>query len=232
MIVYLITNKINGKKYVGQTSCSLEYRWKCHKKISSGCLLMRQAIKKYGEDNFDVKPIVITNEEGANYYERQLIKIWNTKTPNGYNLTDGGEGVLNPSVETRQRMREAQLGNKQSEHTIAKRAKKLRGKIRTEETKLKMSQAQMGNQNSLGRVESEATRKKKSDVNLGNKNAAGAYRSPEYRKKLSDVQKGRKLTPEHKKKLSEAAKRRANTKEGRERLLKLPRRVAAPERLI
>jgi group I intron endonuclease len=219
VIVYLITNKVNGKRYIGQTSQSLDERWRCHKKMSSGCLLIKQAIKKYGAENFTTKVIVIADKKNANYYERKLIEIWKTKAPNGYNLTDGGEGVLHPSIETRQRMREAQLGKKQSKETREKISKALKGRVFSEETKRKMSRAQLGNQYSLGRIISKETRRKISKAHLGNKYALGAYRSPEYRKKLSDIQKGKKLTREHKLKLSKAAKKRANTKEGRRHLL-------------
>jgi hypothetical protein len=35
MIIYIITNKINKKQYIGQTTISIEYRWKGHCKIIS-----------------------------------------------------------------------------------------------------------------------------------------------------------------------------------------------------
>jgi predicted GIY-YIG superfamily endonuclease len=52
MYVYQITNKLNGKIYVGQTKFSVEKRFKQHAKANSviGC-----AIRKYGIENFTEK---------------------------------------------------------------------------------------------------------------------------------------------------------------------------------
>jgi len=113
MIVYLVTNTINGKRYVGQTSNSLEERRKQHLKISSGCLALRSALVKYGFENFEFSSLFEDlNLEQANYFEKEYIDRYKTKAPNGYNLTDGGEGVSNPSLETRTRMSISQTGKK------------------------------------------------------------------------------------------------------------------------
>lgn len=215
MFVYLVTNKVNGKKYVGQHSgLDLQKYWKKHayRALASPTDRVRaiySAIRKYGLENFEIKPLVIVGtKEDLNYYEIELIRVLKTKAPSGYNLTDGGDGVSNPSQETRQKMSESQTGKTQSEETKLKRSQSLRGQKRSEETKRRMSEAQMGNKNCLGRVESEETRQKKSKAHLGNKYALGAVRSPEYLKALSERFKGRKFTPEHRRKLSEAAKNR------------------------
>ena len=51
--IYLITNKVNGKKYVGQ-SIDIEERWKDHIWASKKSkLLIYRAMRKYGIDNFD-----------------------------------------------------------------------------------------------------------------------------------------------------------------------------------
>ena len=88
---------INGKKYIGQTSkFYINDRW-CQHKLSarnnhSGYLY--NAIRKYGEDNFEFK-VILKNIpiDKLNYYECLWIQKLNTKCPNGYNLTDGGEGM-------------------------------------------------------------------------------------------------------------------------------------------
>ena len=89
------TNRINGKKYIGITSQNPpERRWRNGLNgYKRG--YFRNAIKKYGWDNFD-HTILIDNLDSldkANYYEQLYIMQHNTKYPNGYNLTDGGDGT-------------------------------------------------------------------------------------------------------------------------------------------
>lgn len=104
--VYIHINKINSKKYIGITSQNPKDRWGTNGcKYHSG--IIRNAIKKYGWDNF--YHIVLyenKSENEAKEIEKYLIKLFNTKAPNGYNLTDGGDGALgiNISKETRKRM--------------------------------------------------------------------------------------------------------------------------------
>lgn len=105
-IIYCVTNKINGKKYVGLTKRTLKKRWEYHctestsnktmekSKLNRDRVILR-AIRKYGKDGFDLEvvdnaPNLATSRE----LEKHWIKKLNTKTPNGYNLTDGGEGTV------------------------------------------------------------------------------------------------------------------------------------------
>ena len=53
--VYKHINKLNGKVYVGQTSLGVNDRWKNGKGYKNG--IFRNAIKKYGWDNFERKYI-------------------------------------------------------------------------------------------------------------------------------------------------------------------------------
>lgn len=89
-LLYVHTNKINGKKYVGITSMTTDRRW------GNGSGYKGQsfyhAIQKYGWDNFDHEVVVTgLTEEEADYWERLYIKELNSKVPNGYNRTDGGD---------------------------------------------------------------------------------------------------------------------------------------------
>ena len=54
-----------------------------------GKRLLYRAIRKYGVDGFDVKPLVIVGtKQEMDYYEIGLIKVWDTTNPkNGYNVT-------------------------------------------------------------------------------------------------------------------------------------------------
>jgi group I intron endonuclease len=225
MFVYLVTNKINGKKYVGQHSGSnLQRYWDRHVRMALASPTDRvraiySAIRKYGADSFEIEPLLIVDtKEEMDFHEIDLIKRLNTKVPHGYNLTDGGDGVLNPSQESRQKMSDSHKGKKQSEETKRKRAEKLTGQKRSEETKKKMSLAQEGNQNGLGHVKSESARRKISEANMGNKNSVGAVRTPEYLIRLSKRSKGRTFSEDTKRKMSESASTRVASQETRNKL--------------
>lgn len=64
MIVYLVTNRVNGKRYVGQSEMDLEYRWEKHVTVSRNVrsnaykyMPIVRAIAKHGAENFDKKVI-------------------------------------------------------------------------------------------------------------------------------------------------------------------------------
>lgn len=101
MIIYKVKNKIDGKMYIGQTRKTLEKRWKDHCSNRSSCRYLKFAILKYGKENFEITQITKCNSlEEMNHREAYCIKLFNTMTPNGYNLTTGGD-VKNISEETR-----------------------------------------------------------------------------------------------------------------------------------
>lgn len=90
--VYAHVNLINRKVYVG-ISKDPELRWG-----KNGCLykgsLFGKAINKYGWDNFDHMILETDVTLGqAKILEKLYIKALDAKAPNGYNLTDGGEGT-------------------------------------------------------------------------------------------------------------------------------------------
>jgi group I intron endonuclease len=144
MIVYIAINKINGKQYIGQHSGNdLKKYW--IKKSSAAKTKPKpnqaffSAILKYGAKNFEIKPLVIVGtKQELDYYERGLIKAFNTKAPNGYNLTDGGEGThgWSPNPEMRSRISKALIGRH--------KPNKLKGIPRSEETKRKISESRLG----------------------------------------------------------------------------------------
>lgn len=89
--IYIHTNKINGKKYVGQTCQQVEARWEYGDEYKNNIYFYR-AIQKYGWDNFKhqiIKDNLSLKE--ANLLERQLIKTLRTTNNNyGYNIREGG----------------------------------------------------------------------------------------------------------------------------------------------
>ena len=91
--IYGIENMLNHKIYVGRTIKTVEERTQRHRWCKTS--LIGRAIRKYGWENF----VVVTleecdNGENLNEAEKRWIKRLNCKKPNGYNLTDGGEGCL------------------------------------------------------------------------------------------------------------------------------------------
>lgn len=108
--VYLVTNKVNNKQYVGYTSKTLEVRfnWHCTRK---NCRKLRNAIDKYGKHNFKIEILCQFNSvEQALETEAKYIKSMNLiKT--GYNLCEGGFAPK-MSEETRQKMSKSHMGKK------------------------------------------------------------------------------------------------------------------------
>ncbi|MDD5901719.1 MAG: GIY-YIG nuclease family protein [Lachnospiraceae bacterium] len=87
--IYCITNLINGKQYVGQSKNPTE-RFKEHLRTNDN-LPIHKAISKYGKENFKLNILEYKTIE-YNEREKYWIKQLNTLVPNGYNVTEGGEG--------------------------------------------------------------------------------------------------------------------------------------------
>lgn len=107
--VYLLTNKINGKKYVGQ-SVDVNKRWKQHVSIAinpkSRKYAIHNAIAKYGQDNFSWEILhYCSSFDESNMLETKLIKEHNSLHPFGYNLNDGGNSHV-PCDVVKEKIRE------------------------------------------------------------------------------------------------------------------------------
>lgn len=88
--IYRITNKVNGKFYIGKTTKSIAVRLKEHKyRSKTGNTYLHKAIRKYGEDQFSIELLesVQTNDD-LNHREIYWIA---TLSPQ-YNMTKGGDG--------------------------------------------------------------------------------------------------------------------------------------------
>lgn len=106
--IYVITNKVTNKKYVGQANThrlnhgkyrpfGYERRLKDH--ISEAmcntkkkqCTMLNNSIRKHGSDNFEVQLLERCLPKDANELEAKYIDEMDTLAPKGYNLSEGGK---------------------------------------------------------------------------------------------------------------------------------------------
>lgn len=109
MFVYVVRNKVNGKRYVGKTLIGVEYRWKKHlvdtfnEKLYAYNSYFHRAIRKYGVENFEFEEIFSSLESpepmtvfDLSDWEKYFIQKYRTfigfSDCHGYNMTLGGEG--------------------------------------------------------------------------------------------------------------------------------------------
>lgn len=198
-IVYCHTNKINGKKYIGITKNNPRRRWG-----KAGCQYFkggyfRNALDKYGWDNFSHDIIYRElSAEQAIEKERELIqKFKTTDKQYGYNATSGGEIRKVYTLETRQKMSLNRKGKTAGEknplygkhHTPEAKAKiRAYAKNRPPEVLKKISAANTGHKIT------EETRLK---LSLAHKGLLIGEKNPMF---------GRKHTKEAKEKISSANK--------------------------
>ena len=180
--IYMVTNNLNGKQYVGQSTIE-------QNKVGHGQLI-KLSYDKYGKDNFTYNPICknITSRNTLNYLERFWIKAINTQSPNGYNLEEGGSSKGEMAESTKEKLRKANLGKKHIKETKAKMAIASTGKFPSEETKAKLREIRSKQKPPmLGKKISDETKKKLSDIRIGEKNPFfGKKHSEETKLKFKD----------------------------------------------
>jgi group I intron endonuclease len=95
-LIYLITNKVTNKKYVGLTVQTLERRWKNHIEQANANHIksdesLHSAIREYGESVFHIEVIDKgTTKRDLESKERKWIEELNSLVPHGYNISKGG----------------------------------------------------------------------------------------------------------------------------------------------
>jgi ubiquitin len=178
-VVYLHTKKnTNEVFYVGIGKTEKRAYSKLGRNIH-----WKRIVEKY---DYDVE-IVHTNLDWSIACEIEKSLINQYGRDNLSNMTDGGEGITNPSKELRDKMSKAQIGKKQSLETIEKRVSKIKGRPLSEEHKEKLRQAKLGNKNpnygktfklssehkqairnaNIGKTHSDETKKKMSEMRVG-----------------------------------------------------------------
>lgn len=124
--IYCLTSP-SGKKYIGQTTRTVEQRIDEHTK-GSECRILASAIKKYGIAQFEIEVLEDADNDQLDQLEKHYIAQLNTMHPNGYNIRSGGSNGKH-CEESREKMRQAKLGAKNHNY----------GKPRSEEAKRNIS---------------------------------------------------------------------------------------------
>ena len=179
--VYLTTNLVNGKQYVGQhlhDDFDVKYKGSGH--------YIKKAFDKYGWNNFDCKVICwCSTQTQLNEAEDNYIKLLNTMVPNGYNLKGGGshgkysyesrkkisettkKNMLNPNII--KKLSEAKMGRKLSEDTCKKISTIVKNRWKSIEYKDKISKSLKGKPSGMkGKHQKEETRAKLSKALTNN----------------------------------------------------------------
>ena len=199
MWIYKITNRVNGKIYIGQT------HYDNPSYFGSG-ILIKGAIKKYGIDNFEKIYIDTANDQiELDEKEKHWIKFHSSQDHTiGYNIADGGYNCFTMTDDVAKKISSTwktkyeqgyinnRIGTIMSDEVKDKISNSNKGKIRSDETKNKISSAH------LGKILSDETRKKLSISHTGKS------LSEEHKASISQSLIGRLVSDETKLKLHES----------------------------
>lgn len=170
-LIYVITNDINDKVYVGQTWRGLNIRFTEHSCRSSTCMHLHNAIVKYGKESFRIKLLTVAHtQQIADYWEDFFILKYDS-IQNGYNIKTGGMGGRH-NEETKQKISVSNIGLK-----------------RTPEHKLRQSLRLIGKPlNKVHRKRISATKKMQYAVPENNP-MFGLHHNDDAKRKMSEVKK-------------------------------------------
>jgi group I intron endonuclease len=105
--IYLVSNRDNGKPYVGQTTTSIDRRWSSHVSLArttKGGPALCRAIRKHGRAAFSVECITqCPDQPTLDAVERFWIGVFGAVAPGGYNLTAGGMSGVKQTDDVRRR---------------------------------------------------------------------------------------------------------------------------------
>ena len=181
-VIYCYTNKINGKRYVGQTIQKLKKR---HGQHLSGKQLIDKKLKQYGVENFKLEVLHLADMYSIDMLEKHYIICLNTivKNGEGYNIASGGSngnslaGKTNEEMEEfKRKISEAKKGKYMGENSPNY------GKKMSEEAKRKMIETLKGkytgkNSPNYGKKFSEEVKRKISEAKKGKYMGENNYKS-------------------------------------------------------
>ena len=102
--IYIITNDINDRVYIGQTKRSIEKRFQEHATLTEAKrnLVLARAMQKYGVEKFHIGLLQdgIHTREELDAAEIYFIDLYGSRAPHGYNVAEGGLGHDPLTVDT------------------------------------------------------------------------------------------------------------------------------------
>lgn len=132
MQVYIVTNDVNDKAYVGACMMPLERRWAGHKSWArkGRGYALHAAMREIGIEKFSIMRIFSGNVSRSQMkaLEEHFIKSFQTMVPNGYNETIGGTTrIFKPCPnERRKKISQSLMGHGVSPETRAKISERTR----------------------------------------------------------------------------------------------------------
>lgn len=204
--IYLTTNLLNGKQYVGQhLSNCFDTTYK-----GSGTYIKR-AIDKYGWNNFSCEIICwCSTQTQLNEAEDNYIRLLDTMSPNGYNLKRGGSNG-EYSKEAKKNCSEAAKKHWENEDNRLKMSETMKKYFESEEG---IKDRKKHSEFVKSYFANENNRKKMSDAQKRR------FTNPEERKKTSEASKNYYANEDNRKKMSEIKKNYYKSEEGIEHLKK------------
>lgn len=209
--IYQVKCKDNGKLYIGKAVHPVAQRWKthCRDAASGRGWLLHNAIRAHQADAFEITTLESVPVSALDEAERKWISVFNSQSPNGYNLTSGGDGIIDPSREVREKMSQSQKGRCANPARREQLGRYTRNAWADPATKEKWTAERLARQTDPVHVQKLRDR------------SARAWADPEYRKKLAATYATRRITvlsSESRQKISDSLKAHNAIPEVRTRL--------------
>ena len=205
--LYRLTSPSN-KQYIGIAKNGLHHRFSVHvAEAKSGSMTaLHKSIRKYGADAFTKEILVVSDYEYIRDLEIKAIEAFKTMSPNGYNLTIGGDGTNGYSHTDCTKQKISDLAKiRMADPERRKHLSELNtGKKQSAETKEKIRLTSLGRRPMLGKKQSDEAKRKISEALMGNTHTKGMPFSDEHRAKLSAAGKVRVFTEQHRANLRKA----------------------------
>ncbi len=225
--IYVITNAVNGKVYVG-SAVNIPGRWRVHKSdLRRGVhhsSHLQAAWNKYGDAafTFSVLERVFDPADLLQAEDKWIARLGATARDKGYNicLRAGSQLGLKHSAEARQKMSAAGKGRAKTQEHQEAINRALRGRRLSEECKAKLAASQSGKKHS------DEARQKMRDARSDMKSTM----SPESFERMAKANLGRKFSDEHRAKISAALSRRVTKDETRLKISEARTKAEAAKR--